>query len=69
MEDKERIEATDEDVEGHRRAKKLPMAADETSDEDVEAHRRAKKLPMAADEPSEDDDVEAHALRNRPQSL
>lgn len=52
MEDKERIEPTDEDVEGHRRAKKLPMAGEEPSDEAEEG-----------------DDVEAHALRNRPQSL
>jgi hypothetical protein len=42
MEEQERIEGEGEDVEAHRRAKKLPMAAEEASDEaegdDVEAH-------------------------------
>ena len=43
MEDQERIEPADEDVEGHRRSKKMPMAGEEPSDEteesdDVEGH-------------------------------
>jgi hypothetical protein len=52
MEDKERIEGTEEEVEAHRRAKTVPMAGEEPSDEAEEA-----------------EDVEAHALRNRPQAL
>jgi hypothetical protein len=43
----------------------------ETGEEDVEAHRRKAQL-LASEEPSdeaEDDDVEAHSLRQRPQSL
>ncbi|MEX2644943.1 MAG: hypothetical protein WD249_01645 [Gaiellaceae bacterium] len=51
MEEQDRIETEDEDVEAHRRARKLPMAAEEASDE------------------AEGDDVEAHSLRQRPQSL
>jgi hypothetical protein len=42
----------------------------ETEDEDVEAHLR--KRVMANEEPSDEaegDDVEAHSLRQRPQSL
>jgi hypothetical protein len=42
MEEQERIEGEGEDVEAHRRGKKLPLAAEEASDEaegdDVEAH-------------------------------
>ncbi|MBD0338945.1 MAG: hypothetical protein ICV67_06650 [Thermoleophilia bacterium] len=42
MEEQERIEGESEDVEAHRRGKKLPLAseepADEAEDDDVEAH-------------------------------
>ncbi len=51
MEEQERIEGQEEDVEAHRRSKKMPMANEEPSDE------------------AEGDDVEAHSLRQRPQSL
>jgi hypothetical protein len=44
----------------------------ETGEEDVEAHRRKAQLQAseeASDEAEDDDDVEAHSLRQRPQSL
>ena len=74
MEDQERrIEGENEDVEGHRRKAQAMASEEPTGDEegDVEGHRR-KAQAMASDEPTgedEEDDVEAHALRHRPQSL
>ena len=77
MEEQERIEGESEDVEGHRRKAKL-MASEESTGEDelesddVEAHRRKAQL-MASEESTgeeeEESDVEAHALRHRPQAL
>jgi hypothetical protein len=53
MEDKERIEGTEEDVEGHRGKRKVPMQSEEQADETE----------------GEEDDVEGHAMRHRPSSL
>jgi hypothetical protein len=52
MEEQDRIETGEEDVEAHRRKAKL-QAAEEASDEAE----------------GEGDDIEAHSLRQRPQSL
>lgn len=53
MEDKERIEAADEDVESHRRGRKVPMQSEEQPAEDEET----------------EDDVEGHGLRKPPAAL
>lgn len=54
MSDQEKIEGQDEDVEAHRRKSKAVIQANEAPEE-----------PGAEGE----DDVEAHAMRHRPQSL
>jgi hypothetical protein len=72
-EQERRIEG--EDVEAHRRKAQLlasEEATDETEGEDVEAHRRKAQMLASEDATGEEegeDDVEAHALRHRPQSM
>lgn len=73
MEDKERIEATDEEVEGHGKKRLSVKQHEEAEQDEVEGHATFGKRPVAAsDEPKgegeDDDDVEGHALRHRPVS-